>query len=235
MLLAPKAHLEWPGSRCRKLEQLIQTWSSRKNSCERKNVSKFRNRMKKGPPGGRERVFSSEGITNAKMREGWVREYTSVKNINLIGEESSKWKRRVQGEKEKQTNKNNKAGLFSKGRIMMALVSSVHKFLLSPRSHINVLNRGAIWINLLCLSRISKCAEHHSVNKRWQDASPKPGAQGFCPSLVTYLLCDLGHKPSPFWTSFVTWKGWTPKSLPAGKPRNQKTLKVIKTREQTHR
>lgn len=46
--------------------------------------------MKKGPPGGRERVFSSEGITNAKMREGWVREYTSVKNINLIGEESSK-------------------------------------------------------------------------------------------------------------------------------------------------
>lgn len=48
----------------------------------------------------------------------------------------------------------------------MALVSPVQKFVLSLKSQVKILKRGATWVNVPWLSRVSKCPKHQNVKER---------------------------------------------------------------------
>ena len=69
----------------------------------------------------------------------------------------------------------------------------------SSKSWVSVLNRGPMWVDVPCLSKVSKSAEHPSVKEKEQDP-----ALGFWSSFITSLLCNAGQVASPLWASFAT-------------------------------
>lgn len=81
--------------------------------------------MNRSPPGGRGGVLALEGATRARVREGGLREYT------LVRKDKSQWGRefKVRRKREK-----NKAGVFSRGQIIMALTSPVHELFFLPKA-----------------------------------------------------------------------------------------------------